>query len=185
MQPSSAILWPVLVGLLVVSGGGEATASYEPPPGAVMPVVHSQLPSDTPPTVSGARPENGARLIDRGARGHGVMVISNGTSQDGVVTLAMDSKANLAVYVRANSDARVESIGDGTYTIYVRQGTAWNGDLRKFTADAHDSKFESTAQFTTIRDANGIQYTEFSITLQPVEGGNARSVPVDADEIPE
>jgi hypothetical protein len=185
MHATRAILWPVLVGTLLAGGqGGMATASPDVGAGAVRPAAMSLSPAGLAPTAADPRPENGAHLTDRGAKGHGALAINNGTSQDAVVTLAVGENASHAIYVHAGSDARIESIADDTYVIYVQQGTGWNNDLQQFTADADYAKFDSPATFTTIRDASGIQYTEFSITLQPVVGGNARSVPVNPEGIP-
>lgn len=134
--------------------------------------------------VAGPRPENGTVLVDRGANGRGVLEINNGTSYDAVVTLAAGGPATHKVYVHNGATARIKSIPDASYTIYVEQGTGWDDNLAKFTADTQSSRFDSAATFVTERKKGSIQYTEFSITLHPVVDGTAEVLEVDPASIP-
>jgi hypothetical protein len=180
MHVVKAVLWTVVVGALAAGGaGGAAIGSPDVGAGSVGPVAVS-IPLQADP-----RPANGAQLIVRGAKGRGTMTIENGTSHDAVVTLAAGSSASHAVYIYAGSNARIDSIADATYVVYVQQGESWNNGLRKFMVGAQYDKFDSPATFRTTRKSDGIEYTEFKITLQPVAGGNARSVTVNPEEIPQ
>lgn len=137
------------------------------------------------PDPSGPRPADGKVLTSRGAKGKGELSIENGGEHDAVVTLADESgKARRAIYSRAGETTKATGIADGTYTVYVESGTAWNNDERRFTADQDASRFEQTARFRTVRERGGYQYTVLSITLQPVLGGNSPILPVDPGGVP-
>jgi hypothetical protein len=46
------------------------------------------------------------------------------------------------------------------------------------------SRFEDPLKFRTTRDARGIYWQNFTITLQPVFGGTARTADVEPDDFP-
>ena len=161
-----------------------APASAGPAP-SILPVTPPpSVEVDTGPGPSGPRPANGAVITKRGKSGRGELSIENGTDLDALVTLSLGGKAARAVYVRSSSSTELQGIADGTYDIFVAQGDGWNKDLRRFTESPDYAKFEEPAPFQTVRESDAIRYTRLSITLQPVVGGDARTVPVDPEAVP-
>jgi hypothetical protein len=164
------------------AGAGDSAPAVASSP--ALPSAVSVAAVDSTPTATGPRPDNGTVLTDRGPNGDGLLTISNGTQFDAVVTLAVADDARHSTFIQSGSAAQVKSIADGSYTIYVQQGSGWNNDLKNFTADVKYSKFDTPATFTTKRERDGIQYTTFNITLHAVPGGAAEVVPVDPAAIP-
>lgn len=136
------------------------------------------------PGPSGPRPANGAVVTKRGKAGRGELAVENGTDEDALLTLARDGQAVYAVYIRASADTELAGIADGDYEMFVTQGDGWNAELRRFTASPDYSRFDDPASFATVREADGIRYTRLRITLQPVVGGTAATVPVDQNAYP-
>ena len=127
---------------------------------------------------------NGAVITKRGPSGKGQLAIENGTDEDALVTLSRDGRAVYAVYCRASDDTELTGIADGDYAMFVAQGDGWNRELRRFTASPDYTKFDDPASFATVRETDAIRYTRLRITLQPVVGGNAGTVPVDPQSYP-
>ncbi|NYI03741.1 hypothetical protein [Allostreptomyces psammosilenae] len=127
------------------------------------------------------RLDNGTFVADGSRNGLGELTIDNGTSSDTVVTLARGDDAAFAVYVRAESEFTVYSISDASYTIYYASGADWDSETESFTRDCGFSRFEGEAAFETTSST----YTTYSITLHPVEDGNATTRPVDPEEFPD
>lgn len=168
----------VLAALLLVGGVGmvaapAAAAAVTP----AAPLVAAQS--------AGPRPGNGAVLTDRGPNGRGVFRIENGTASDAVVALARDGRRLHAVYVRAGAKATVSGIADGSYAVFVHQGSGWDAGRRAFRTDVTYVKFAATADYRTVRKGRKINYISYEATLQPVPNGNAPTVPVDPAAFPQ
>ena len=194
---SSARAVPVaLAGLLAATLALTGCGSDPAPP---VPVPAITVPASAPPVTanpalsteitpeagpSGPRPANGAVVTKRGKAGRGELAVENGTDEDALVTLSRDGRADYAVYIRASENAELTDVADGDYEMFVAQGDGWNRELKRFTASPDYTKFEDTASFATTRETGAIRYTRLRITLQPVVGGNADTLPVDPQSYP-
>ncbi|WP_156046146.1 hypothetical protein [Herbidospora cretacea] len=131
-------------------------------------------------TSAAARPGNGKVLYDRISGGEGVLKIKNGTAKDGVVTLVKGKKKAFSLYVRAKSTASFKQVDDGTYTVYFTTGYRFSSSKRKFTKSASYQRFNDRLKFTT----TATQSTIWTLTLNPVKGGNARTSGVNPKDFP-
>jgi len=185
-RPGTLALVPLLAAALALTGCGADPATPAPPavtnPLTANPALSAAISPE--PGPSGPRPANGAVLTKRGKAGRGELAIENGTDEDALLTLSRDGRAVYAVYVRASADTELTGIADGDYEMFVAQGDGWNEELRRFTASPDYTKFNDRAPFATVREADAVRYTRLRITLQPVVGGNAGTLPVDPDSYP-
>jgi hypothetical protein len=154
--------------------------------------VDAKLPGDplvlTLPSAgqkAGSRPPNG-RFIRAGNRGgRGELTIDNGGSGDAVVTLSKGRRPAISVYVRAGKKFTVKGVPDGSYSVFFTGGGTWDAKARAFGRDCAFQRFEESFKFRTTTTATQIRWSTWSITLQPVEGGTARTSEVDPDDFPE
>ncbi|NUT09147.1 MAG: hypothetical protein HOQ38_01625, partial [Nonomuraea sp.] len=123
---------------------------------------------------------NGRIIYDRISGGRGVLKIKNGTSRDGVVTLVRGRTKAISIYVRARSSARVSDVRDGTYRIYFTTGYRFSSSKGRFTRSATYQRFNDRMRFRTTSS----QYTIWTLTLNPVRGGNARTSSVNPKDFP-
>jgi hypothetical protein len=154
--------------------------------------VYAKLPGDPPalklPAAGqkgDARPSNGKPLRTDNRDGRGELTINNGGSADAVVTLSKGRKAAVSVYVRKNKKHTVKGVPDGTYTVFFTGGGAWDDTARGFGRDCAFQRFEKPMEFRTTRTATQIGFSRWSITLQRVVGGTARTSDVDPNDFPE
>jgi hypothetical protein len=124
---------------------------------------------------------NGTVITQSGTRGQGKLIIDNGSARDAVIKL-IDPKMNRAiasVYVKAKNKAELTAIPDGSYELFVTQGSDWDSAVAKFTDSASYSKFDQVVDFATRTvDRGGLPIQEtliWNITLHPVAQGNTRS----------
>ncbi|WP_405063478.1 hypothetical protein OG474_18045 [Kribbella sp. NBC_01505] len=122
-----------------------------------------------PPQMTG-RGSNGQIIQRSGARGAGTLQITNNGSADVVVVVAnsVPRQPQVTIYVRHDSKANVHGIR-GSYWVFFKSGTAWDGVSRQFTEDCSFSKYDD--RFDGKFD--------WTITLSPVIGGNASTSDVD------
>jgi hypothetical protein len=154
--------------------------------------VYAKLPGD-PPALKfpragqkgDARPSNGKLIRHPSGDGRGELTINNGGSNDAVVTLSKGRKPALAVYVRKGKKHTVSGVPDGTYTVFFTGGSAWDDTARGFGRNCAFQRFEDPMEFRTIRTATQIRFSRWSISLQRVIGGNARTSDVDPNDFPE
>ena len=116
----------------------------------------------------------------RGGSGH--LKIENGGSGDAAISVvpANSKTPTLTVYVRGNSNYTVTNVHDGTYEVFLATGSDWDTGTKTFTRDCEYQQFDDSFEFTTTSS----QFTEWSITLTPVVGGNARTSNVDPGSYP-
>nr|WP_062332022.1 hypothetical protein [Herbidospora sakaeratensis] len=131
-------------------------------------------------TAAAARPGNGKVLYDRVSGGEGVLKIKNGTAKDGVVTLVRGKTKAFSLYVRAKSTASFKRVDDGNYTVYFTTGYRFSTSKRKFTKSASYQRFNDRLRFST----TATQSTIWTLTLNPVKGGNARTSGVNPKDFP-
>ncbi|GII77325.1 hypothetical protein Sru01_23070 [Sphaerisporangium rufum] len=136
------------------------------------------------PAARDRRLANGA-FVRSGARsGRGTLTVDNGTGKDAVLTLVRGGTKAVSFYVRKKRKAKIGGVPDGTYRIYFTGGADWDGKARAFTRDCGFQRFEEPVKFTTVRTGNLIRFSTWTLTLQPVAGGNARTAEVDPDGFP-
>lgn len=174
----------VLLALAIVFGLGMFghTAPSRAPSIGPSPVVHpAQSAAPPAPSPKGPRPATGAVLAHQGATGEGVLTINNNGGGDAYLTLAAGRQVIRGVYVRAGDTATVNDVPDGTYDQYFANGSGWNEDIRRFTTGARTGRFDNQVTFTTTSQ----QATAWTLTLDPVSGGNVTSTDLPPDAIPQ
>ncbi len=102
-----------------------------------------------------------------------------------MVTLSKGGKPAISVYVRKGRTYTVKGVSDGSYAVFFSGGAGWDGAARAFGRNCTFSRFEDPLRFRTTRDARGIYWQNYRITLQPVIGGAARTDEVDPDNFPD
>ncbi|TDC98155.1 hypothetical protein E1292_35745 [Nonomuraea deserti] len=154
-------------GLLAAPSAGAAAAT-----GGQAVVSVSQAAAST----AAARPRNGKIIYDRYTGGGGRLKIRNGTSKDGVVTLVKGRTKAVSIYVRARSSASINDVRSGTYRVYFTTGYRFDTKKRKFTKNPSYQRFDQRLRFTST--------SGWSLTLNPVRGGNARTRSVNPKDFP-
>jgi hypothetical protein len=125
-------------------------------------------------TVRGVeRPESGAELIVAAETGLGSLNVKNGTSPDAVVILYQGDVQRRAAYVRASDAAAIPKVAAGTYSVRFTSGRSWNGE--EFLNEAIFSEFERPLVFAETEKEDGIIFSNFTLTLNPVVGGKERT----------
>jgi hypothetical protein len=125
------------------------------------------------------------QLVRAGSRtGRGELKVDNGGNRDAVVTLAVGKRPVVSVYVRKGSKHTVGGVRDGTYRVYYTTGVDWDGKARVFTRGCAFARFDDTLKFTTTQSATRVEWVTWTITLQPVSGGTARTSDVAPDDFP-
>jgi hypothetical protein len=122
-----------------------------------------------PPQMTG-RGRNGQIIQRSGSRGAGTLQITNNGSVDVVVVVAnsVPRQPQVSIYVRHDSKANLHGIR-GSYWVFFKSGSAWDGVSRQFTEGCSFSKYDD--RFDGKFD--------WTITLSPVIGGNASTSDVD------
>jgi hypothetical protein len=102
-----------------------------------------------------------------------------------VVALSKGRRPVISVYVRKDKTYTVKSVPDGSYSVFFTGGSGWDGTARAFGRDCAFSRFADPLEFRTTRDDfGGLRWVNFTITLQPVVGGTARTEDVNPDDFP-
>jgi len=133
------------------------------------------------------RPHNGAIREDErtdfeGSPDCGEFAVSNGLTSDSLVLLLTpDEKAYITFYVRAMSDVTITGIANNTYAVYFTTGSEYNPGTGRFSQDAYYQRFEEPLEFLS----SSSSCTVYSLTLNPVEGGEALTESVSADTFPD
>ena len=170
---------------------------YLPPPmlQPVEPIGSSPVPQDSSEALSVSPapylslPTGTDLVTDIGNAGLSDLTVNNGTSQDAVVKLvsSADNRAYRVVYVRANDVWKIGKIAQGMYRLLVLQGTGWESDRERFQDGVSYREFEKPLTFVESRTSsptsNGdmqieTHWSEETITLHKVTGGNARTHPI-------
>jgi len=116
--------------------------------------------------------------------GNATLTIDNGGNSDAIVCLySVDEGRTIRnEYVRKNSSFTMSNIAQGSYKIRVFYGNDWNpnilnscGTTGNFESDVHFSEFDGTEYF----EDSDRGYTNASITLYTIVGGNASSSSID------
>lgn len=116
--------------------------------------------------------------------GRGVLHISNGTEFDAIAKL-VDARSNLTVrlvYIQANTNADIGEISSGDYFVKFALGTGYNEDSGRFLYAQSFAKFDEIFDFHQYRTSDGVEWTDYDISLHPVVGGTARTSRISASE---
>ncbi len=116
--------------------------------------------------------------------GSGQFTIKNQGLADVVVALVdadRPGEAIAAAYVRFGETFTISGIPDGKYDRYIAYGSGWSDDGQNFTLNLVVRKASSVAEFVTTQS----DYTVWTMTLNPLEGGNTTLVPVSAQQFPD
>ncbi|MER7584528.1 hypothetical protein [Kitasatospora sp. NPDC097691] len=124
--------------------------------------------------------DNGTMVRSGKLGGEGEFKVDNGGTTDAVVSLALNGKAVHSLFVAKGQKAGIKGVADGTYEVYVADGTDWDAEAKGFTLNCQFTKFQDTFAFETGRTA-----TSWKITLQPVADGNAETSDVDPNTFPQ
>ena len=154
--------------------------------------MSAKLPDDRPALKlppagqkGGSRPPNGKLIRAGNEGGRSELTIGNGGLHDAVVTLSKGRRPAISVYVRTGKAYTVKGVPDGSYTVFFTGGADWDGTARAFGRDCAFQRYEAPLKFRTTQTATGIRWKNWTITLQPVIGGNARTADVDPNDFPD
>jgi len=125
------------------------------------------------------RLKTGMVLTRKGGTGPGELVIRNGNSREGVVKLVAGAKRT-TVYVGRKANATVTQIPDGNYRVFFATGVSWDGARNTFSRSCGFTRFDENMKFTS----GGGRYVRFTITLNAVKGGSARTSQIDPSDFP-
>ena len=149
----------------------------------------------TPPTESqfkGNQLKDGASPLT-GCFGKGIysgnatLTIKNGGNSDAIICLysISDDRTIRNEYVQKNSSFTMSNIAQGEYKIRVFYGNDWNPELENncgtkgnFETDVNFSEFDGTEYF----EDSDRGFTNATITLYTVAGGNASSSAIDQSQ---
>jgi hypothetical protein len=128
---------------------------------------------------------NGTNLIlPPTAEGLGELHITNNSSQDAVVKLktVVGNETLRFVYVRARSAWVIPKIPVGNYFLEFATGRDWDAGSQSFRQDRAFTKFDNAQVYTEDAVSGGTMYSVLSVTLQPVQNGNAKTNAISAEE---
>ncbi|MEU7888896.1 hypothetical protein AB0B54_25625 [Microbispora bryophytorum] len=137
-----------------------------------------------PPAQASRRLGNGATVLSAIRGGRGSLSVKNGGTQDGVVTLVRAGRKAVSFYVRKRSTAKISDIKDGTYRVYFTTGVDYDRGTRAFTRNCGFSKFDDALKFQTVYSGYSVRWSDWTLTLDAVFGGNATTSEVDPDAFP-
>jgi hypothetical protein len=109
--------------------------------------------------------------------GEGQLTIENNDSLDTVILLVNQVNAAetvAAAYIRNGESITIGGIPDGTYVMYNASGSEWNGDTQHFTVGEVLQMSSESMEFITTSS----QYTTWTVTFNPLEGGNTEFIDV-------
>ncbi|MBB4679396.1 hypothetical protein [Crossiella cryophila] len=123
------------------------------------------------PAEQSRQAKNGEVVHRSGPKGRARLEISNDGDGDVAVSAVVGKPDNprATIYVRAKSKATLSSLA-GTYEVYFKTGTDWDGKRRGFTRDCAYQKFDQSFSGNA----------HWQITLTPVIGGNASTTKIPA-----
>lgn len=173
--------WFFLLVAAIIFGSvlsGDSSSSSLPAPVVTNPTVHQSTALPLPANIVSLPTGTVIKRLPSYLQGDGTLEIDNGTSQDAVAKLITGGTSVYTVYIKANSNYTIKNISDGTYWLAFASGINWDSNTKKFTHSVGFSSFQDTFDFET----TDTQYTGYSITLNPVAGGTARTDTVNGEQ---
>lgn len=120
--------------------------------------------------------------------GLGELKIKNGTNLDAIAKLVniTTNKSIFTVYIKANNTYDINKISNGYYKLFFNLGNDWDADVKAFAVNSSYEVFEDNFDFTTSEYEEGdymnTRYATFSVTLNPVIGGQAKTEKINVIE---
>lgn len=194
--PILALLFLII--FISIQKKNNVNTSYTPAPVSVIP-NNDNNPATTLgdlPTIPAKDPKtyfslpNGTILSKNSYQlnGLGSLEIENGTSFDAIAKLVNTTtdKSIFTVYIKANSTYKINKISNGNYRLFFNLGNDWDTEIKAFVVNSSYEVFEENFDFTTSEYEEGdyvrTQYATFSVTLNPVIGGQAKTKEINAIE---
>ncbi|HTX87151.1 MAG TPA: hypothetical protein VMC41_03775 [Candidatus Nanoarchaeia archaeon] len=173
----------ILIGGIIVFAmfsGSDNSQPLPPPSSSSQSATADATAAQSVPSTPAVSLDNGTILKQRSyyVQGDGTLEIDNGTGSDAVAKLIADGTSVFTVYIKAGSNYTIKNITDGTYWLAFALGSDWDSTTNTFNQSAGYSSFADTFDFTT----SNTQYTTFTVTLNPVEGGTAQTNNVDPQQ---
>ncbi len=124
------------------------------------------------------RPKNGKVFANEVKWGYCKFRVKAG-DKDVYVKLVSSSDPDKYVifYVRAGETASVK-VGDGKYIMKYATGDTWYGKKEMFGKNTVFTRADGYMEFETTRSGSTVYYSELTITLRAVIGGNLGSTPI-------
>jgi len=128
------------------------------------------------------RLSTGTSLISETRHGSADLTIDNQNNYDAVVTLRIEAipyevgSKVLSFYLRTHDQFTVRNIETGRYTIWYKLGECWDPVNNTFQVDMGAWRFDDILDYSS--DIAG-----YEVWIYGVEGGNATTTPVPADQI--
>jgi DnaJ domain len=114
------------------------------------------------------------------SHGPHVLKTTNGLSSDAVVKLRdMTGHTVLSFYVKSGSQASINNVSEGQFTIEFGTGYDFSKDCGYFLRDNTYSRFVDSAIFETKTEGDYRYNSVIEITLNPVVGGTAKTESLD------
>ena len=137
------------------------------------------LPYGTFRPFTGTFFHDGRLLVTGFQEGPGELILENNASDDAITVLTReDGETYISFYVRGGESYTLREIPDGNYTLYVSTGREWNQGNGMFTAQAVFFQFDDPLHYAS----SGVRWT---VELQAVEEGNARTTSISAADFPQ
>ncbi|MEO3856987.1 hypothetical protein [Acrocarpospora sp. B8E8] len=137
-----------------------------------------------PPKEENRRQANGKVLRSAVRGGRSKLIVKNGGAQDAVLTMMLGKRKAVSVYVRKKSRATVPNIKDGNYRVFFATGVDYDSKKRRFNRTCAFERFDDAVRFKTTFSGSTIRWSDWTLTLNKVTGGNAPSSRVDPDDFP-
>ncbi|MEV8634555.1 hypothetical protein AB0395_23140 [Streptosporangium sp. NPDC051023] len=145
-------------------------------------------PTDVVPVkISGERSRrlrNGSYIKSESLPGRASLELKNGNNQDAVVVLMRGGKKAITVYVRKKSSFKIKGVRDGKYKIFYTLGVDWDSKARAFSRSCAFQQFGKSVRFKTIHTRTEIRWSNWTLTLNPVVGGNVRPKRIKPGDFP-
>lgn len=167
---------PALVALFLFYNQWQDRESAASPNSPISPLLPA-----TPRKI--VRYDDGTILANAFVEGKHQWAVDNGLDRDAIVLLTTTTEPRqtlLSVYIWANSTYKFAGIPDGMYSIYFTTGQDFDELSGSFTRNVRHGRFDKPVTF----QAEGNQYTIYTITLHGVPGGNAPTTNVPSSLFP-
>jgi len=140
-------------------------------------------PQDIPAHEALSLPTGTWILRPHGARGRGVLKVQNGSDLDSavrLVTAATPRKVLWTLYIRAHGEKETGGIVAGSYLLRFTLGEDWDAEGGRFREKAEFYQAGQQLGFTEREptENEGAEYTELTVTLHEMLGGNLPRMPI-------
>lgn len=198
LVPLKFVVFPVIVLLLIIIGVSLGQTDTPMPPNPIPQTTYTKYEHQTADfsDIINSKPmkyavlttviPNGTIIKSRSAylQGEGEILIKNGTNQDAVAKLIIGKTSIYSVYITAHSNYTIKNISDGYYNLVFALGNGWDATNKVFVDNNSYEKFDEGFNFTTYKTYTGdyvdTHYKTFSITLNPIIGGTAKTEQIDS-----